>query len=67
MRRGENFSFFGFKEALGFLTCIWWAEIRFIFKSNLKNRKKKLNANVKNYGSFKSFDFIYIYIYIYRD
>ena len=66
MKRGENFSFFDFKEALGFLTCIWWAKIRFLFKSNLKNRKKiKLNADVENCGSFKSFGFIYIYIYIY--
>ena len=43
MRREEKrdfFGFFGFKEALGFLTCIWWAKIRFLFKSNLKNRKK---------------------------
>ena len=38
------------------------AEIRFNFKSNLKNRRKKLNADVENCGSFKSFDFIYIYI-----
>ena len=46
MRRGEKFSFFGFKEAV---TCIWWGQkldlilnqIRFNFKSNLKNRRKK--------------------------
>ena len=38
--------------------------MRFIFKSNLKNRKKNLNADVENCGSFKGFGFTIIIIII---
>ena len=38
--------------------------MRFIFKSNLKNRKKNLNTDVENCGSFKGFGFTIIIIII---
>ena len=40
-QRIEIFTFFGFKEVLGFITCIWLGKIRFIFKSNFKKINKK--------------------------
>ena len=39
-------------------------KMRFIFKSNLKNRKKNLNTDVENCGSFKGFGFTIIIIII---
>ena len=36
--------------------------MRFIFKSNLKNRKEKLNVDVENCGNFKGFGFMYILV-----
>ena len=62
--RGEIFTFSCFEVVSGLVTCIWWGKIRFIFKSNLKNRKQNLNDEVKNesFGTILPFPMLFSFI-----